>query len=148
MKRLIYTIIALLTVLPIMAEDVEITYDRLPSKARGVIESVFPDTKVKKVNMERRASLIQYEVKLQGGIKLQFNKAGEFTECECKDTPVPDKLVPARIMEITRKEFPEQKIMRIEHDSKLYELVLDNGYELSFNSSYRLIDVDRAEPEK
>lgn len=139
---------AILTVLPLMAQNVDIAYDRLPARARGVIESVFPDAKVKKVSMERRASLIQYEVKLKGGIKLQFDKSGEFTECECKDTPVPDKLVPAKIREITAREYPHNRIMRIEHDSKLYELVLDNGIELSFNSSLRLIDVDRAETDK
>ena len=45
-------------------------------------------------------------------------------------------------------EFPGREIRRFEHDGKLYELLLDNGDELSFNSSYRLIDIDRTAEQK
>ena len=64
------------------------------------------------------------------------------TECECTKEPVPDILIPSKIRTFIKKEFPENDIMRIEHDSKLYEIILDDGTELSFNSSYRLIDID------
>ena len=57
---------------------------------------------------------------------------------------MPDILIPSKIKDFMAKEFPDREIRRFEHDSKLYELLLDNGDELSFNSSYRLIDIDRA----
>jgi hypothetical protein len=143
MKRLLYTLLALMLVMPALAEDVEITFDRLPEKAQKIVKKAYPDTKIKKVDMERRASLIQYEVKLDGGIKMQFTKEGNFSECVCTDTAVPDVLIPAKIREFLAKEFPGRQVRSIEHDSKLFELLLDNGYELSFNNSYRLIDIDR-----
>lgn len=143
MKRLMFTILAMVLVMPVMAEDVEITFDKLPEKAQKVVLKAFPDTKVKKVEMERRASLIQYEVKLQGGIKMQFSKDGTFTECECTKGSVPSVLIPEKIQTFMSSEYAGREIRRYEHDSKLYELLLDNGYELSFNSSYRLIDIDR-----
>ena len=133
--------------LPVAAEDVEIQFDQLPEKAQKVVLKAFPDTKVKKVEMERRASLIQYEVKLAGGIKMQFNKEGRFTECECTKSAVPDMLIPEKIREYLKREFTGIKVMRIEHDSKLFDILLSNGYELTFNSSYRLIDIDRPEEE-
>ena len=145
MKKFILILLALITVLPAAAEDVEITFDQLPQKARNIILKAFPDTKIKKVDMERRASLLQYEVKLAGGVKMQFSKDGSFTECECTKGPVPDILIPAKIRTFVAKEFPGRSIRRIEHDNKLFELLLDNGDELSFNSSYRLIDIDRVE---
>ena len=144
MRKLLYTVLALMLVLPVAAEDVEITFDKLPEKAQKVVKKAYPDTKIKKVDMERRASLIQYEVKLAGGIKLQFSKEGNFTECECTTGSVPTVLIPEKIREFVAKEFPNREIRRIEHDNKLFELLLDNGIELSFNSSYRLIDIDRA----
>ncbi len=131
--------------IPVMAEDIAISYEKLPVKARKVVSEVYPDTKVKKVKMERRASLIQYEVKLEGGVKLQFSKDGTFTECEVTKGEVPSQLIPEKIREQVKAEFPERKVMCLEHDNKLYELRLDNGDELSFNSSYRLIDIDRFE---
>ena len=143
MRKLLYTVLALMLVLPVAAEDVEITFDRLPEKAQNVITKAFPDNKVKKVEMERRASLIQYEVKLSGGVKMQFSKDGTFTECECEKGSVPAVLIPAKIRDFIAKEFPGKEIKRFEHDSKLFEVLLDKGDELSFNSSYRLIDIDR-----
>ena len=145
MKKFILILLALITVLPAAAEDVEITFDQLPQKARNIILKAFPDTKIKKVDMERRASLLQYEVKLAGGIKMQFSKDGNFTECECTKGTVPDILIPAKIRAFVAKEFPGRSIRRIEHDNKLFEVLLDNGDELSYNSSYRLIDIDRVE---
>lgn len=148
MKRFLYTVLALMLVLPVAAEDVEIAFDRLPEKAQKIVGKAYPDTRIKKVEMERRASLIQYEVKLAGGVKLQFSKDGSLTECECTNGAVPDVLIPSRIKTFMADEFPGREIRRFEHDGKLYELLLDNGDELSFNSSYRLIDIDRTAEQK
>jgi hypothetical protein len=147
MRKFLCTLLALMMVLPMAAEDSEIAFDKLPEKAQKVVQKAFPDTRIKKVEMERRASLIQYEVKLAGGIKLQFNKDGKFTECECTKSAVPDMLVPEKIRAYVGSEFPGRKVMRIEHDGKLFDILLDNGYELTFNSSYRLIDIDVPEEE-
>ena len=147
MRKILYTLLALMLAVPVAAEDVEIQFDQLPEKAQKVVQKAFPDTRIKKVEMERRASLIQYEVKLAGGIKLQFNKDGKFTECECTKSAVPDMLVPEKIRAYVGSEFPGRKVMRIEHDGKLFDILLDNGYELTFNSSYRLIDIDVPEDE-
>lgn len=148
MRRFIYTLLALMLVLPAAAEDIEIPFEQLPDKARNIILKAFPDTKIKKVEMERRASLMQYEVKLAGGVKMQFSKDGAFTECECEKGKVPDMLIPSKIKDFINKEFPGREVRRIEHDNKLYEILLDNGYELSFNGALRLIDIDRAEEEE
>ena len=148
MRKFLCTLLALMMVLPMAAEEREIAFDKLPEKAQKVVEKAFPDVKVKKVEMERRASLIQYEVKMAGGAKLQFSKDGTLTECECTKEAVPAVLIPAKIKDFMSREFPDREIRRFEHDSKLYELLLDNGDELSFNSSYRLIDIDRAVEQK
>jgi len=147
MRKILYTLLALMLAVPVAAEDVEIQFDQLPEKAQKVVQKAFPDTKIKKVEMERRASLIQYEVKLAGGIKMQFNKDGKFTECECTKSAVPDMLVPQKIRSYLGDEFPDRKVMRIEHEGKLFDIMLDNGYELTFNSSYRLVDIDIPEKE-
>jgi len=144
MKKLLYVFMALMVALPMAADEKEIPFDKLPEKAQKVIKQAFPESKVKKVEMERRASLIQYEVKLTDGTKLQFSKDGNLTECECTKTAVPAILIPAKIRDFVASEFPDREIYSFEHDGKLFELLLDNGDELSFNRSYRLIDIDRA----
>lgn len=131
--------------LPVMAEDIEIKPEQLPEKSQQIIAKAFPDAKIKKANIEKRASLMQYEVKISGGVKLQFSKDGSLTECECTKGTVPDMLIPSKIRSFIAKEFPQNSVVRIEHDSKIYEIDLDDGTELSFNSAYRLIDIDRVE---
>lgn len=148
MRKILCALLALMLVLPVAAEDVEIPFEQLPEKARNIVQKAFPDTRIKKVEMERRASLIQYEVKLAGGIKMQFNKEGKFTECECTKSAVPDMLIPEKIRTYLGREFPGREVRRIEHDSKLFDILLDSGYELTFNSSYRLIDIDIPEVEE
>lgn len=134
--------------LPVLAEDIEIKPEQLPEKSRNIIAKAFPDVKIKKAKIERRASLIQYETKLAGGIKLQFHRDGSLTECECTDGAVPEMLIPEKIRAFIAQEFPGRIVKRIEHDSKLYEIDLDDLTELSFNSAYRLIDIDRVSEEK
>ena len=145
MRRILLPILAILLCIPVMAEDIEIKPEQLPEKSQQIIAKAFPDAKIKKANIEKRASLMQYEVKISGGVKLQFSKDGSLTECECTKGTVPDMLIPSKIRSFIAKEFPQNSVVRIEHDSKIYEIDLDDGTELSFNSAYRLIDIDRVE---
>ena len=148
MKRFLYLILALFLSIPVMAEDIQIKPEQLPEKAMKVIKKAFPEAKIKEAVIERRASLIQYEVILTGGVKLQFHKDGTFTECVCTKGAVPPILIPEKIRTFMSKEFPDRTVVGIEHDSKLFDLTLDNGDELCFNSAYRLIDIDHADEKK
>lgn len=145
MKRLLIPFLALMIGLPVMAENIDISVKDLPGRSQKIIAMAFPDTNVKKATIEKRASLVQYEVRLSGGIKLQFSKTGALTECTCTKSAVPAVLVPEKISEMVSRDYPGNLILSIEHDSKLYEIVLDNGVELSFNSSLRLISADYPE---
>ena len=148
MRRILVPILAFLLCAPVMAEDIEIKPEQLPEKSQQIIAKAFPEGKIKKANIEKRASLVQYEVKVSGGVKLQFRKDGSLTECECSKGAVPDVLIPSKIRSFMAVEFPKNIIVRIEHDSKIYEIDLDDGTELSFNSAYRLIDIDRVEEDE
>lgn len=145
MKRLLIPFLALMIGLPVMAENIDISVKDLPGRSQKIIAMAFPDTNVKKATIEKRASLVQYEVRLSGGIKLQFSKTGALTECTCTKGAVPAVLIPEKISEMVSRDYPGNLILSIEHDSKLYEIVLDNGVELSFNSSLRLISADYPE---
>lgn len=147
MKRFLIPVLSLLLCLPLQAEEIAIQQDQLPEKAQKIIALAYPDKTVKKAIIEKRASLFQYEVKLSGGVKMQFSKNGALTECTCTKGAIPSVLVPEKIRRTVEKEFPKNEIRSIEHDSKLYEILLDNGDELTFNSSHRLISIDHPEEE-
>lgn len=144
MKRLISVIILSLSFVLARAEVRDISYAQLPEKSQKIIEKCFPERSVKSTTVEKRASLVQYEVKLSGGYKVQFSKTGMLTEVECsKSNPVPAKVLPLRINAFMASNYSGNNVMKYEHDGKLYVLILDNLHELTFNSSGRLVDIEK-----
>lgn len=143
MKKVLLAFLALLLALPVLAEEYPIKAEQLPVKSQKIIAKCWPEATIEKALLEKRASLVQYNVELSGGVKMQFSKSGSCTECICKKKTVPDLLVPSKIRTFMKKHFPERQIREIEHDSKLYTLVLDNKWELTFDSTCRLIDFDK-----
>ena len=68
------------------AEERPIKVEQLPSKVVTFINNYFEGTTITLAQVENRASLTQYEVKLSDGTDLQFNKSGIWTEIKCKKT--------------------------------------------------------------
>jgi len=144
MKKCLLPIIAIMLSVTACADDVvNITTDKLPSKSQKIIETCFEGKEIESCVIERRASLTQYEVEFKNGDKLQFAKNGNCTEVKCKKHAVPDALVPSRIREYVGNYYAGNEIRSIEHDGKLYEVILDDKAELTFNSSFRLISIEK-----
>lgn len=142
MKRLSSILIALLVVVAIHAEEQPITFGELPKNAKIFVLTYFKDIPFKEVCIERRASLTQYEVRLSGGIDLQFDRTGLLTEITCKNGEVPDIVVPRRILETVKEHFSDNYITKFENNGRIYEVELDDGTVLSFSKTQRLLDVD------
>lgn len=142
MKRFAFLLAVMTVSFHLHAENIPISASQLPSKALKTVLTAFPNDSIAQCKVEKRASLVQYEVRLADGTKLQFSKDGSFTECVCTGRGVPDCLIPQKIQERIRTAFPDRSVLEIEHDGKLFELKLDDGTELSFNSAMRLIDID------
>ena len=142
MKRLFSILIALFAVVALHAEKQLITFGELPQNAKIFVFTYFKDIPFKEVCIERRASLTQYEVKLEGGIGLQFDRTGLCTEVTCKEGEVPDVVVPKKITVTVKKHFPKNYIRKYENNGRMYEIELDNGIVLTFSKTMRLVDVE------
>ena len=111
--------------------------------AQNFMQRHFNGVEIKEIICEHRASLSQFEVSLKGGITLQFDRNGICTEVRCKKSAVPDAVMPDEIVRQIKAQFPGQFVMKYEHDSRIYDIELNDGTELTFNRAMRLIDVDR-----
>lgn len=120
-----------------------ISQEQLPYMAQNFLQRHFDGVEVKEVVCEQRASLSQYEVALKGGVDLQFDRNGVCTEVRCKKSAVPDAVMPDEIVRQIHEQFPEHFVMKYEHDSRIYDIELDDNTEVTFNRALRLIDVDR-----
>ena len=142
MKRFASLLIALLGFMVLHAEEQPITFGELPKNAKIFVFTYFKNVPFEEVYIERRASLTQYDVRLKGGIDLQFDRMGLCTEVTCKDGAVPDEGMPQKTRRTTKKHFPQNYVRKYENNGRMYELQLDNGTVLTFSKTLRLVDID------
>ncbi len=92
--------------------------------------------------MEKELWDKKYDVVFTNGEKIEFDKNGEWKEIDCKFSAVPDILVPQQIQDHIKKQFPQNKIIQIEKDSKGYEIKLNNKLELKYTPTFQLKEID------
>lgn len=145
MKRLAFLMVSLLLIcVNIACADNErpIQVTELPANAQQLIKQHFSDRKVLLAKVETEIVSKSYEVFFADGDHIDFDSKGNWTEIECNATVVPAALVPAAISQYVKANYPEQTVKKIEKDRKEYEVKLSNRIELTFDTNFKLIDVD------
>lgn len=122
--------------------DLPVTVNELPQKAQEFIKQYFPKQEVSFAKVEKDFWEKKYEIVFVSGEKIEFDKNGNWEEVKCKFSVVPNGIVPEKIREQLSKQFPDAKVLKIERDSKGYEVELDNKLEVKYNSSFQLTDID------
>ena len=114
----------------------------LPAPARQFIEKYFPNTvltlaRVEGVSIMHR----EYEVVLSDATRIEFRGNGEWQQVDSRE-PLPQGIVPRQIESYVAERFQHERIVGIERDRRSYEVALDSGVELRFDSSFRLTEID------
>lgn len=143
MKKIAILLVAYLVCVALHAEERHITFGELPKESKVFILTHFKDSTLNEISLERSASLTLYKVELTCGLKMQFDRTGMCTEVSYKKGEVPDAVVPKKILSIVKANFPKCRIQKFEHNERMYEVDLDNGITLTFNSSFRVVDIDK-----
>ena len=147
MKKLFLSlVVAMLVILPIMADnDKIITREELPEKAQIFLTKHFADVEVLYAKAERDMGVItSYDVVLDGNVKVEFNRSGEWINVDCEHSQVPVEIIPTAIQKYVAEHYPQTKVVKIElTDHKGYDVELDNGFELEFDKRMRVKDIDR-----
>lgn len=144
MKRFWITLISLLIInIPAMADDDKpVEVSAMPVKAQEFMHKYFPGNKVAVAKQEGTFLLKSYDVIFINGDKLEFDRNGNWTNVECKYTLVPDGIAPAPIDAYIKTNYPQAKLKGIEKEERHYDVELDNGIDLKFNSSFKLVKID------
>lgn len=144
MKKLLLLLVCLFTLQTVARadDDKPIQVNQLPQPAQTFIKKFFPASKVAMAKMETGFFDKSYDVIFTNGDKLEFDKKGTWTEVNCKHSSVPSGVVPATIQKYVSTNYPDAKILRIEKDSKDYEVKLSNGWEIKFDLKFNVIDID------
>uniref|UniRef100_UPI003FF10D2E PepSY-like domain-containing protein n=1 Tax=Prevotella sp. TaxID=59823 RepID=UPI003FF10D2E len=122
--------------------DKPISVNALPAKAQTLLSQHFNGQKVMLATIESGVVSRSYDVVLQNGTKLEFDKKGNLTEVDCKQATVPNQLIPQAIRNYLKENYPAQAVKKIEMNKNEYEVELANGLDLTFNKHFQLIDID------
>ena len=122
--------------------DKPISVNALPAKAQTLLSQHFNGQKVMLATIESGVVSRSYDVVLQNGTKLEFDKKGNLTEIDCNQATVPDQLIPQAIRNYLKENYPAQAVKKLEMNKNEYEVELANGLDLTFNKHFQLIDID------
>lgn len=122
--------------------DKPISVNALPAKAQTLLSQHFNGQKVMLATIESGVVSRSYDVVLQNGTKLEFDKKGNLTEIDCKQATVPDQLIPQAIKNYLMANYAGQSVKKIEMNKNKHEVELANGLDLTFNKHFQLIDID------
>ena len=122
--------------------DKPISVNALPVKAQTLLSNHFNGQKVMLATIEPGVVSRSFDVVLQNGTKLEFDKKGNLTEIDCKQGIVPAQLIPQAIKNYLKNNYAGQSVKKIEINKNEYEVELTNGLDLTFNKHFQLIDID------
>lgn len=144
MKKLVMLLVCMFTMhTMVMADnDKPIQVNQLPAKAQMFINTYFKNNKVALAKQETGLFYKSYDVAFTNGEKLEFDKAGEWMEVQCRQSEVPAQIIPDAIKAYVKANYPDAKVLQIERDNKEYEVKLSNRFEIKFDPKMRVIDID------
>ncbi len=144
MKKLIFLLVCLFSIqtMAFADSDKPIQIGQLPTKAQQFISTHFKAHKVALAKMESGLFHKSYDVIFTNGEKLEFDSSGNWTEVKCEKTKVPAAVIPSAIASYVKENYPEASILKIERDSREYEIELSNRLEITFDTQFRVTDID------
>jgi len=119
--------------------DKPVKVEDMPMTAQEFLKAYFPKEKVTSATMDEKDG--DYEVRLENGVKIEFNKIGSWMEIE-GHTALPKGIVSSNIYDYVSHNYKKTKIFKIERDKKGFELGLDNNTELHFDLNGNFVKVD------
>lgn len=116
--------------------------NQLPAQAQQFLNENFANIKISYAKQERDFLERSYEVLLTDGTKLEFSSKGTWEEVDCKYGEVPAAIVPERIKQYIKENYPNDKVLKIERKRNNVEVKLSNKLELTFDNDFNIIDID------
>ena len=130
------------SVAAVSANERPIDIGQMPKIAINFIKSNFADVAILYANVERDVLETDYEVGLADGTRIDFDAKGEWKEISNKKVGVPNAILPTKITEYIKANYPDANYINIERNSRKYEVKLTNGLEMLFTPDGRLIGFD------
>lgn len=136
MRKILIFCAALLSSVAMFANDVLVTVDQMPEPAQLFLKTYFQDDNIAYVTADRTITFVTgYEVRLSDGTEIEFQRDGSLRKIECKMRPMPEGIVPAKMVAYIQASFPNVLIKEYKIDYFGQKIELTNGLELIFDNA-------------
>ena len=144
MKKILFFAIAMVLFASCDKEE-EIKEKDLPSTSREFLKTHFDGVGITRIVHDKELFDRSYTVWLANGFEIDFTKSGEWDEVDGHIHPVPQSildLLPSGITQYVTENFPKNFIVKVSKESYGFEIELNGGLEIEFNSdgSFRKFD--------
>lgn len=124
-------------------DDKPIKVDQLPQTSQQFIKKHFAGKSIAIAKMESGILEKSYDVIFTNGDKLEFDRKGQWTDVDCKYSEVPASIVPKQIADYVKQNHKGVKILKLERERNRHDVDLSNGWELTFDKKFNVVDIDR-----
>lgn len=145
MKKLFMTLACVfgITVTAYADNDKPISESQLPAAARQFIKTHFPKHKIAMAKQETGLFNKDYDVIFTNGDKVDFDSKGNWKDVDCRrNSAVPAAIIPEMIKSYLKANYPDISVKGIEKEGANTDVKLSNGWEITFNSKYQVVDID------
>ena len=126
----------ILSVTSFLFADKRISPKKIPQNALDFISEHFPSSRIRHVDIDDDL----YEVKLDSGVKIEFNIDGTWEEITGR-RGLPTTMLPEAAVEYLLKTYPNVNVVKIEQNyNNFYEVELKNDLEIYFTLSGEIIN--------
>lgn len=143
MKKLILIIVSIAAFVSVAgAEDKPVTFNQLPEGARTFLDTNYQKVKLVLATKDDDFIRPEFNVVLENGVAIQFDNDGRLEKISSRSGDIPAAVIPKQITDIVKSHYPDAYIVEYEVDRKTYEVKLSNRIEITFDSSFRMIEID------
>lgn len=132
-KNLLFIVMAMGLTIVANAQEQALQREEVPVEITDFIDLHFPASEVANVVKDTDDLEVTYEVEFVGGLELEFNEALEIVSID-GSSPLPDSVIPGKLLDYVAAEFPDLKITGWEWDEDHQILELDDDTELVFDA--------------
>lgn len=138
---ILLTFLSALLILSACDKESVVPEGKLPDDAQRFISLHFPDQSISQVVKDRDGLSVGYDVILENGIQLEFNRKGACSSIE-GNIALPDSVIPEKILDYVNQTYSDHYIISWELDDREQEVEMDNGTELKFDKDSNFLRID------
>ncbi|MCD9854581.1 PepSY-like domain-containing protein [Epilithonimonas sp. JDS] len=122
--------------------NVSLNFQQMPANIKSFLAKYYPKATVSKYEAKTTVVGKKYEVKLNNGAEIDFDKNGNWEEISDKQG-VPAALIPASIKTYLAKNYKGVNVESIDKENNKIKVDLINDIDLEFDKNGKFLRIDK-----